>query len=240
MNEACHAKLLALDVGATECYAYAASKLLGIAIIVASFALKVPQIVKILGNRSVAGLSFEMFSLELFAFVFQGTYAARNGFPLDSYLEIWVILAQNFIIIALMYVYSSRGFTLNGAALLGSALLLIAAELTVAPMSVVVLLQTVSVALFAIAKLPQIVKGFAEKSTGQLDLFMVSMQTLGSLVRVFTTLQSVNDPIYLFSFILGSTLNAIITLQVLVYGGGGDAGKGGASATQKKQAKKID
>jgi mannose-P-dolichol utilization defect protein 1 len=67
----------------------------------------------------------------------------------------------------------------------------------------------------AVAKLPQIIKAFQDKSTGQLDLFMVTLQTLGSLTRVFTTLQSVNNPIYLFGYVLGSSLNAIMTAQVL-------------------------
>jgi uncharacterized protein with PQ loop repeat len=42
------------------------SQLLGYAIIVGSFALKIPQIMKILGSKSVVGLSFPMFALEMF------------------------------------------------------------------------------------------------------------------------------------------------------------------------------
>jgi hypothetical protein len=96
------------------------------------------------------------------------------------------------------------------------------------------------VVIFASAKIPQILKGFREKNTGQLDLFMVIMQLLGSVgkknknaattvglikrhfykivVRVFTTMQSVDDPLYLLSYIIGSTLNAVLVFQVLFYG----------------------
>jgi hypothetical protein len=72
----------------------------------------------------VAGLSFAMFTLELFGFVFQGSYAARHHFPLDSYLEVFVILAQNFIIIALMYRFTT-GINAQAVLLLGAALALL-------------------------------------------------------------------------------------------------------------------
>jgi mannose-P-dolichol utilization defect protein 1 len=243
INEACLAKMSSTAIlSATECYAFALSKLLGVAIIAASFALKVPQIVKILRNRSVAGLSFAMFTLELFGFVFQGSYAARHNFPLDAYLEVFVILAQNFIIIALMYHFTT-GINAQAVLLLGAALALCAYELTAAPIELVVGLQTFSIAVFSVAKLPQIIKAFQDKSTGQLDLFMVTLQTLGSLTRVFTTMQSVNNPIYLFGYILGSSLNAIMTAQVLYYGSAKsnktDAAKTKADAKSPK-AKKID
>lgn len=42
------------------------SKVLGFATIAGSFGLKVPQILKIVSNKSVVGLSFQMFVLELF------------------------------------------------------------------------------------------------------------------------------------------------------------------------------
>lgn len=244
VNAACLEKLTSTAIfSATECYAFAFTKLLGVTIIAASFALKVPQIIKILRNRSVAGLSFEMFVLELFGFIFQGSFAARHHFPLDSYLEVFVVFAQNFIIIALMYRFTT-GINVRTVALLGSALALLAFELTVAPIELVVALQTFStIVVFTVAKLPQIIKAYKEKSTGQLDLFMVALQTLGSLVRVFTTFQSVNNPIYLFGYILGSTFNATMTLQVLIYGGGkgkDTAATAANNTTKSPKGKKLD
>lgn len=217
-KEVCLQQLWALDVSAVStCYAVWLAKLLGVVIIAASFALKVPQIVKILRNKSVAGLSFAMFTLELFGFVFQGSFAARHGFPLDSYLEVFVILVQNFIIIGLCYVYTT-GYSAQAFLLHAAAVGLLAWELLFAPLEAVVALQSLSIAIFTVAKVPQIVSAFRLKSTGQLDLFMVLLQTLGSLVRVFTTLQSVDNPVYLAGYVLGSSLNAVMTLQVLYYG----------------------
>jgi mannose-P-dolichol utilization defect protein 1 len=238
-KEACLAQLLALDLSSVStCWSVWLTKLLGVVIIAASFALKVPQIVKIVKNKSVAGLSFSMFTLELFGFIFQGSYAARHGFPLDSYLEVFVILAQNFIIVALCYVFTT-GYNVQAAALQAAALALLFWELYAAPLEYVVLLQSLAIGIFTIAKLPQIVQAFQNKSTGQLDLFMVLLQTLGSLVRVFTTLQTVDNPVYLFGYILGASLNGIITAQVLYYGAGKKA-PATAGAVKSPKAKKID
>jgi mannose-P-dolichol utilization defect protein 1 len=40
---------------------------------------------------------------------------------------------------------------------------------------------------------------------------------LGSLARVYTTLQEVNDPLILYGFVAGFVLNAVLALQVLYY-----------------------
>lgn len=40
---------------------------------------------------------------------------------------------------------------------------------------------------------------------------------LGSLSRIFTTLQEVNDPLILYGFVAGFTLNLILAVQMLYY-----------------------
>ena len=125
-----------------------------------------------------------MFALELCGFVFQGSYAFRNGFPLDSYMEVFVLLAQNFIIVALMFRYTT-GINAKATVFLGAVAAVFAWEMTSAPMDIVVWLQGTTLLIFSVAKVPQIVQAFQAKSTGQLDLFMVALQTLGYVKRRF-------------------------------------------------------
>jgi mannose-P-dolichol utilization defect protein 1 len=40
---------------------------------------------------------------------------------------------------------------------------------------------------------------------------------LGSLSRIYTTLQEVNDPLILYGFIAGFALNLVLALQVIYY-----------------------
>jgi mannose-P-dolichol utilization defect protein 1 len=157
-----------------------------------------------------------MFVLELFGFVFQGSYAIRHELPLDSFLEVWTIMIQNFFIVLLIYRLTT-GIHLEAIALVCLILSICLYELTVAPLSVVAALQMVSIGIFTVAKAPQIFKVFREQSTGQLDLFMLSMQTLGTTIRVFTTLEATTDRVYLLSYLIGMVLDATLMGQILYY-----------------------
>lgn len=64
------------------------------------------------------------------------------------------------------------------------------------------------------------------------DVKQVFNYLAGSLSRIFTTLQEVNDPLILYGFIAGFTLNAVLAAQMLYYWN--------APATkQKAQAHKV-
>jgi hypothetical protein len=131
-----------------------------------------------------------------------------------------------------MYRFTT-GINAQALLLLGGVAALLAAQLTVMPMDVVRLLQLTTIPIFSASKVPQIIKAFADKSTGQLDLFMVTLQTLGSLARVFTSRNL--DWLYLAGYIIGSSLSGIMLLQILIYGGSG-AHKTAKAASTKEPA----
>lgn len=55
---------------------------------------------------------------------------------------------------------------------------------------------------------------------------------LGSLSRIFTTLQEVDDPLILYGFIAGFALNAILFCQVMYYWN--------APASKKTESRKLE
>ncbi|KAG6030791.1 hypothetical protein E4U41_007765 [Claviceps citrina] len=67
------------------------------------------------------------------------------------------------------------------------------------------------------SKLPQIVAIYRRGGTGQLSAFTVFNYLAGSLSRIFTTLQEVDDRMILYGFVSGFLLNAVLTLQMLYY-----------------------
>lgn len=67
------------------------------------------------------------------------------------------------------------------------------------------------------SKLPQIVAIFQQGGTGQLSAFAVFNYLAGSLSRIFTTLQEVDDKLILYGFIAGFTLNAVLAAQMVYY-----------------------
>ncbi|KAH8167483.1 hypothetical protein CIB48_g750 [Xylaria polymorpha] len=58
---------------------------------------------------------------------------------------------------------------------------------------------------------------FQEGGTGQLSAFTVFNYLAGSLSRIFTTLQEVDDKLILYGFIAGFTLNLVLAAQMVYY-----------------------
>lgn len=67
------------------------------------------------------------------------------------------------------------------------------------------------------SKLPQIITIFREGGTGQLSAFAVFNYLAGSLSRIFTTLQEVDDKLILYGFIAAFALNAVLAAQMVYY-----------------------
>jgi mannose-P-dolichol utilization defect protein 1 len=78
-------------------------------------------------------------------------------------------------------------------------------------------MQAGVIPIFLASKVPQILTNYTNSSTGQLSAFTVFNYFFGSLARVFTTIQEVNDSIILLGFVLTTVLNAVLALQMVYY-----------------------
>ncbi|KAF2709786.1 mannose-P-dolichol utilization defect 1 protein [Pleomassaria siparia CBS 279.74] len=213
-------KTLVLDIDpftSPECLKLAISKGLGIGIIGASSIVKIPQLVKIIRSDSAEGVSFLSYLLESSAYVISLAYNIRHGFPFSTYGETALILAQNVVISSLVLSYTGKGSWLtvwvSGLAAAGAALL----RRDIVDVKTMSWLQAFAGVLGVASKVPQIVTIWQQGGTGQLSAFAVINYLLGSLSRIFTTLQEVPDPLILYGFIAGFALNAILFLQVIYY-----------------------
>ncbi|RKF62183.1 Mannose-P-dolichol utilization defect 1 protein [Erysiphe neolycopersici] len=209
--------LLEVDIGSIQCLRLAISKGLGISIIGASTVVKVPQIIKLIKSRSATGLSFLAYILETSSYLISLAYSIRNGFPFSTFGETGLILLQNIIIACLILSYSGKT---NTVAVFVAALSITTFALfksTVIDIKVLSVLQAAAGALGVTSKIPQIITVWSEGQTGQLSAFAVFNFLLGSLARVFTTMQEVNDKLILYSYIAGFFFNLLITIQMIYY-----------------------
>ena len=200
-----------------QCMRMILSKFLGMSIVIGGGLVKVPQIIKIVMSRSVEGLSLLSFLLETVACCVSLAYNKRNGNPFSTYGETAFITIQNLIILFLMLSYKKQFLF---AALLSVATLatnrFLYDENWVSKSDMATLqFATIPVTLFS--KIPQIWTNFRQGHTGQLSAFSVVAYFLGTLARVFTTMQEVRDPLILLSFLLATIFNAILLLQMVVY-----------------------
>ncbi|KAI0106011.1 mannose-P-dolichol utilization defect 1 protein [Daldinia grandis] len=218
IGETCY-KTLILDLDPTdsECLKLAISKGLGIGIIGASSIVKVPQIIKLVQSQSSSGISFLSYLLETSSYLISLAYNFRNEFPFSTYGETALILGQNVIITVLVLNYSGRA---SIAALFIAALATGVVTLFsngILDMKTLGYLQAGAGVLGVASKVPQIAAIYQTGGTGQLSAFTVFNYLAGSLSRIFTTLQEVDDKLILYGFVAGFALNLVLAAQMVYY-----------------------
>ena len=240
-----------LDV---PCAKLVVSKALGYAIVAGSALVKLPQILKIAKAGSVAGLSGASINIEMLASTCSFAYYVGLGYPFSTWGENLFLCLQNAMIVVLYFRYSRGSFfspaflaAIVTYAALGTTLYLRLLPTVALPAGVCSALQLQSceltsesvagglpILLLLFSRLPQIYQNLRQGHTGMLAVPTYALNTLGSLARVFTTLQEVNDPLVLCGTVSAFCQNFAIVLQMVVYRGANRQRAGAA----KKQAKK--
>ncbi|KAF3387436.1 Mannose-P-dolichol utilization defect 1 protein [Penicillium rolfsii] len=216
----CHAALL-LDLSLVEdpaCTSLAISKALGIAIVGASAIVKVPQILKLINSRSSAGVSFVSYALETASLLITLSYSVRNEFPFSTFGESALIAIQDVAIGILVLTFAGRSAAAAAfVAVVAASVYALLFDRTLIDGNTMAYLQTGAGALGVASKLPQIYAIWSEGGTGQLSAFAVFNYLFGSLSRIFTTLQEVEDKLILYGFVAGFSLNLILAAQMVYY-----------------------
>ncbi|KAJ5225254.1 hypothetical protein N7468_006479 [Penicillium chermesinum] len=234
----CHSALL-FDLDLTQdpaCTSLAISKALGIAIVGASAVVKVPQILKLINSRSSAGVSFVSYALETASLLITLSYGVRNQFPFSTYGESALIAVQDIAVGVLVLIFAGRSAAAAAfVAVVAASVYALLFDQTLIDAQTMSYLQAGAGALGIASKVPQILAIWSEGGTGQLSAFAVFNYLVGSLSRIFTTLQEVDDKLILYGFIAGFSLNVILAGQMLYYWNA-PAQKQKASGSKKSQA----
>uniref|UniRef100_A0A3Q3X8A9 Mannose-P-dolichol utilization defect 1 protein homolog n=1 Tax=Mola mola TaxID=94237 RepID=A0A3Q3X8A9_MOLML len=202
-----------LDV---PCLKIILSKGLGIGIILGSVMVKLPQILKLMGAKSAEGLSFNSVLLELLAITGTTTYSIAKKFPFSAWGEVLFLMLQTVTIGFLIQHY--RGKTSRGVLFLVMYFVLVVLLLSpVTPISVVTCMQASNMPAIIISRLIQAASNFRNGHTGQLSAVSVFLVFAGSLARIFTSLQETGDSLMAWTYVISSSCNGVIALQVLYY-----------------------
>ncbi|KAM4713946.1 mannose-P-dolichol utilization defect 1b [Anableps anableps] len=220
MPEYCYDKfILDFDFLDVPCLKIVLSKALGIGIILGSVLVKLPQIIKLMGAKSAEGLSFNSVLLELLAITGTMVYSMSNRFPFSAWGETLFLMFQTVTIGFLIQHYRRR--TSIGLLFLVLYFILLGVLLSpVTPMSVVTTMQASNMPAIIISRLIQAATNFRNGHTGQLSAISVFLLFAGSLARIFTSLQETGDSLMALTYVISSTCNGIIVLQVVYYWNG--------------------
>lgn len=186
--------------------------------------VKLPQILTILKNKSAAGLSFLSLTLDTLSQLITVAYNFRHDNPFITFGEIALVSLQNVLILILVLLFSGGRFISTFVGVLSYIVYSLFStpegnKFGVFTNSQVNELFKLAIPLNVLAKLPQILNNFKNKSTGQLSLVSVAAGLLGILVRIFTLIneRDITDLTVIGALISGA-LNLILLLQILTFG----------------------
>ncbi|KXN69274.1 mannose-P-dolichol utilization defect 1 protein [Conidiobolus coronatus NRRL 28638] len=218
IGEKCYTELIEnLNFTNVPCLKYAISKGLGLGIVVGGSIVKIPQILKIVNSGSVEGISLFSYSLETLSYLVSISYNLRNNNPFSTWGETLLITFQNFIILSLIQVFNNNLLGTIWVVLGGSGIHYLLNGSGLVSLDLLTILQGATIPVTLFSRVPQILTNYRNGHTGQLSAFTVFNYFFGTLARVFTTLQEVDDKVILISFLLALTMNSILAAQMIYY-----------------------
>jgi len=187
------------------------SKFVGFSLIFFSIFLKLPQIYKIIKRKKIKSLSTTSVLLEIAVNCISYCYHRVNGFPISTYGETIIILAQNVIIGFLVFHISPNHSIIFWDIYISHIFFLI---FCVETHSITILhirpLWMICGPLSQIQKIPQIYVLMCNKATEEISVLSSFLVFGGAMGRLFTNILEIKD-IYLLSLnITSCVLNGTI------------------------------
>lgn len=217
-KECCDSILVNFELTNKECILLFISRGVSYGLICFSAILKLPQILQILKNSSGEGLSIFSLFTEIFANVIGYCYHRQKEFPFATFGETILILIQN-VFIAFLVTHFDKTYNpiMWISFMMFNLIIMFTVEHHLASNSVILILWTLCLPLSLIYKLLQIAHVWKSECKGELSSLSCFLTMLGSLGRVFTTLNEVKDISILLMYIINVVLNGTILLQSIYY-----------------------
>ncbi|WPT15237.1 Mannose-P-dolichol utilization defect 1 protein-like protein [Picochlorum sp. SENEW3] len=191
--------------------------IVGWLVIAGSSVRSLPQILRIMRNKSVEGLSAVSFGSELMAFMITIAYNVRFMYPLSTWGETLTNGIQHAVLVGMIFFYNkdikrqSKILTVLG--MVAGVSFLFSHGCSDAILRWLQSLVIVILAVFG--RIPQIVLNLRRGNSGELSFMSTFLSVLGNVARVFTTWALVNDGIIMATAISQLILNSILLGQIL-------------------------
>lgn len=237
MSEKCYDNyFLDFDFFDADCFKALLSKGLGIGIIAGSVLVKVPQITKILANKSAQGINLFSVCLDLFAITIHMAYSYVSGFPFSAWGDTSFLALQTAMIAFLVLHFGGAPAKAFAFAVLYSAVTYVMMG-GLTPLNYLLIAQGFNVPILLLGKLSQAFTNYKNGGTGQLSAVTCFMLLAGSLARIFTSIQETGDQMMVITYGCSSFANAVIVSQLLYYWNSDKKKKSTAKTTPKQASK---
>ncbi|NXM43887.1 PQLC3 protein, partial [Gymnorhina tibicen] len=175
--------------------------------------IKLPQLVAVLRARSAWGLSVTSLLLELAGFLVFLRYQIYYGYPLETYLEYPIIIAQDAILLFCIMHFSGKA----RRALFYAVVFWVGWYMLTLQKWIIDLAMNLCTFISAASKLVQLQHLWQTKDSGQASALTWGMSAYTCAARIITTVVTTNDLAVLIRFIIMLILNIWVTATILHY-----------------------
>ncbi|XP_048364780.1 solute carrier family 66 member 3 [Sphaerodactylus townsendi] len=175
--------------------------------------LKLPQGVVLLAAKSARGVSLESLVLELSGFLVCLRYHSYYSYPLSTYVEYPIIIAQDVILFLFVLHYNGKmkhAFPYAVIFVMGWYVLGLHKWILDVAMNLSTLVSAAS-------KFAQLRCLWQTKDSGQVSTLTWILATYTCAARIFTTLMTTKDLTVLVRFVVMMSLNIWVTATILRY-----------------------
>ncbi|XP_069706621.1 solute carrier family 66 member 3 [Phaenicophaeus curvirostris] len=175
--------------------------------------LKLPQLAAVLAAGSARGLSAGSLRLELAGFLVFLRYQIYYSYPLQTYLEYPILIAQDVILLLIILHFSGNmKQALLYAVTFGGGWYLLTLRKWIIDLA-----MNLCTLISAASKLAQLRCLWQTKDSGEVSALTWSMSAYTCATRIFTTVMTTNDFTVLIRFITMLILNIWVTATILHY-----------------------
>jgi mannose-P-dolichol utilization defect 1 len=199
------------------CFGRLAVKALGVGMITGAFLNKAPILANIISTQSVAGLPKSSMYGEVIVLTNGFLYGYLEGLPFTAYGENFALLLQSIAIVLLIWKFSKASIKEQAlGALIWCAYLYFIIMILSDDYNSMLMRSLLPIVIYA--KGSQIQTIFLEKHTGNQSVITLSMNCIGTTVRIGTTIAEVGwDLDLLAGHAIGAALNYTLLLQYWLY-----------------------
>ncbi|NXU16037.1 PQLC3 protein, partial [Pardalotus punctatus] len=175
--------------------------------------IKLPQLMAVLRAGSASGLSVGSLLLELAGFLVFLRYQVYYGYPLATYLEYPIIIAQDVILLyCIMHFSGKRKRALFYAVIFWGSWYMLSLQKWIIDLA-----MNLCTFISAASKMAQLQHLWQTKDSGQASALTWGMSAYTCAARIITTVMTTNDLAVLIRFIIMLILNIWVTATILNY-----------------------
>ncbi|TWW71691.1 solute carrier family 66 member 3 [Takifugu flavidus] len=175
--------------------------------------LKFPQIFVLMRAKTSSGVSLNSLLLELVGFIVFLTYQMYYDYPPPTYLEYPILIAQDFILLLLIFHYDGH----LGQSLIYILLFVGGWRLLTVEKWIIDSAMSLCTFISAASKFAQLQCLWRSKDAGQVSAITWAMASYTCLVRIYTTAVTTGDTQVLVRFFVITLLNLWVLLTVIYY-----------------------